>query len=162
MGEIRANCAVRVFCGGEYVEVMKRLLAAASGEILTCQYAWLWYTHSPQRRVHQITLAALAAARRGVRMQVLLNREQPGHRLTQENVRMATELGQAGAVVKMGRLGVVEHAKFWVIDRKVLVTCSHNLSTRSVTANIELGVEVHSELVARDAARYFEQLWGRL
>lgn len=160
--EIRDNCRVRVFAGGEYVTVMKQLLAGAQGEILVAQYAWIWYHHSPQRRVHQITLAALAAARRGVKMRVLLNREQPRHRLTQENVKMATRLGEAGAKVKLGRLGVVEHAKFWVIDKRVLVTCSHNLSTRSVTANAELGVVVYSELAARDAARYFERLWGGL
>ena len=150
-----------VFTGGAYPDVMVSLLNAAASEILTCQYEWIWYTHSSGRRVHKITLAVQAAARRGVKVRAYLNRESEGHYLTKVNTRTAGELGRAGVQVKMGMTGVADHAKFWVIDLRYLVVCSHNLSTRSCTCNSEMGVVVDSELAARDAKAYFEKLWAR-
>lgn len=158
---MRRDAEVLVFSGGAYVPVLQEMLEQAGEEILTCQYVWLWYVHSPKRWVHRISLGACAAVRRGVKMRVILNREAPGNRLGRENEKTAAMLRKVGAVVKMGRPGICDHAKFWVIDRKVLVVCSHNLSTRSVTCNTEMGVAIWSELVARDAAAYFEKLWGR-
>jgi phosphatidylserine/phosphatidylglycerophosphate/cardiolipin synthase-like enzyme len=96
-----------------------------------------------------------------VPFRVILNRESARNRLGRENEKTAALLRAAGAVVRMGRPGVADHSKFWVIDHRTLVVCSHNLSTRSVTSNSELGVVVWSELAARDAAVYFEKLWIR-
>lgn len=152
---------VRVFTGGQYVDVLRKVLGAASEEVLTCQYLWIWYIHSSRRWVQQLSLAAVSTARRGVSFRVILNRESARNRLSRENEKTAGLLRAAGAVVRMGRPGVADHSKFWVIDHQVLVVCSHNLSTRSVTSNSELGVVIRSELVARDAAAYFEKLWIR-
>lgn len=159
--QVREGCRVGVFCGGEYVPVLQEILGDAREEVLTCQYVWIWYVHSPRRWVHRLSLAAVATARRGVKMRVILNRESGRNRLGRENERTAAVLREAGAVVRMGRPGVADHSKFWVIDHQVLVVCSHNLSTRSVTSNTELGVVVWSELAARDAIAYFEKLWSR-
>lgn len=158
---MRRRAEVRVFTGGEYVEVLQEILGGARHEVLTCQYCWLWYGHSPKRFVHRLSLAAVATARRGVKMCVILNRESASNRLGRENEKTAVVLRAAGAVVRMGRPGVCDHSKFWIIDRKVLVVCSHNLSTRSVTSNTEMGVMIWSELAARDAVTYFETLWSR-
>lgn len=158
---MRRSAEVRVFCGGEYVPVLQEMLNGARQEVLTCQYVWIWYTHSPKRWVHRISLAAVAVVKRGVKMRVILNRESAGNRLGRENEQTAAVLRASGAVVKMGRPGVCDHAKFWVIDQKVLVVSNHNLSTRAVTSNTEMGVVVWSELAARDAAAYFEKLWSR-
>lgn len=158
---MRRVAEVRVFTGGEYVPVLQEILGSACHEVLTCQYVWLWYVHSPKRWVHRLSLAAVATAKRGLKVCVLLNRESAKNRLGRENEKTAVILRAAGATVRMGRPGIADHSKFWVIDRKVLVVCSHNLSTRSVTSNTELGVVVWSELAARDAAEYFEKLWSR-
>lgn len=158
---VHEGVKAQIFWGGGYVEVMKSLLAAVKGDLVTCQYAWFWYPHSSGRRVHQITLAALAAVHRGVKMRVILNREAPGARLTRENAITASVLGKAGVPVRFGSPGVSDHAKFWVLDGRVVVISSHNLTTRSVTCNSELGVALESELVARDVLQYFDRLWGR-
>lgn len=159
--EWRLGCSVRVFTGGEYPEVLVPILNRAAHTVDVFQYAWIWYRHSPRRRVHKINLAACAAVRRGVEMRVILNREAEGHHLTKKNTETATELGRAGAQVRMGMAGVADHGKFWIIDKKLLIVSSHNLSTRSCTSNSELGVVIEGELVARDAVAYFEKLWGR-
>ena len=159
--EVRLGCSVRVFTGGEYPDIVVAILNQAAHTIDVFQYAWIWYRHSSRRRVHKISLAACAAARRGVKMRVLLNREAERHYLTKKNTETATELGRAGAQVKLGMAGVADHAKFWIVDKKLLIVSSHNLSTRSCTSNSELGVVIEGELVARDAVGYFEKLWGR-
>lgn len=159
--DVRAGCRVQVFCGGEFVPVVLRVLGSAQGEILSAQYAWKWYAHSPKRRVHRLTLAVQAAAKRGLAVRVILNMENPKFSLCRENAATAALLGKAGVKIKFGRRGVPEHSKFWIIDRKVLVVTSHNVTMRSATCNSELGVVIWSELVARDAAGYFEKLWLR-
>lgn len=158
---MRRSGEVRVFTGGEYVPVMQGLLLEAREEVLTSQYLWIWYVHSPRRWVHRVGLGVVATAKRGVKVRVFLNREGGKNRRGHQNEETAVVLRAAGAEVRMGRPGIADHAKFWVIDRQVLVVCSHNLSTRSVTSNTELGVVVWSELAARDAAAYFEKLWLR-
>ena len=155
------DAQVRVFSGGEYVLILQEILGDARAEVLTCQYVWIWYPHSVKRWVHRVSLAAVATVKRGVKMRVILNRESAKNRLGRFNEKTAGVLRKAGAVVRMGRPGIADHSKFWVIDREVLVVCSHNLSTRSVTSNTELGVVIWSELAARDAAAYFEKLWSR-
>ena len=159
--EWRPGCSVRVFTGGEYPEILVPILNAAAHTIEAFQYAWIWYRHSPRRRAHRIGLAVCSAARRGVKVRVILNRESEKNYLTKKNTETATELGRAGAVVKTGMAGIADHAKFWIVDRKLLIVTSHNLSTRSCTSNSELGVVIESELAALDAMSYFERMWGR-
>jgi phosphatidylserine/phosphatidylglycerophosphate/cardiolipin synthase-like enzyme len=157
----RLNAKVRVFMGGGYPEILVPILNAAEHTIDVCQYEWIWYRHSSRRRVHKISLAVQAAAKRGVKIRAILNRESDGHYLTKKNAQTANELRRAGVQVKFGMTGVADHAKFWIVDNKLLIVTSHNLSTRSCTANSELGVVVEGELAARDAKAYFEKLWGR-
>jgi len=159
--EWRPGCNVRVFTGGEYPDILVLILDCAAHTIEVFQYAWIWYRHSPRRRAHKIGLAVCGAARRGVKVRVILNRESEKNYLTKKNTETATELGRSGALVKMGMAGVADHAKFWIIDKKLLIVTSHNLSTRSCTSNSELGVAIESELAARDAMVYFEKMWGR-
>lgn len=162
MSDVREGARVQVFSGGAYPQLVVPLLQGAKSSIDSSQFVWRWYTRTSKRHVMGLSYAVLDAARRGVRVRVLLNRESKGAPLNRYNENTAKQLRQAGVKVKFGRTGRADHAKLWIIDRHILVVGSHNMTARSMTCNWEMGVIIWSELAACDATERFEKLWGQL
>ncbi len=111
----------------DYPKVVTPLIQSAAQKIDVMMYEWKWYTHELAGGVEHFNLAFQAAARRGVKVRVLLNIESMGHAITKINTRTEQYLKMAGVEVKFGQTGVATHAKMLNIDDRTMVLGSHNI-----------------------------------
>lgn len=145
--------------GTDYPKVVTPLLQAAGHKIDVMMYEWKWYSHENAGGVEHFNLAIQAASRRGVKVRVLLNIESMGHAITKINQRTEQFLRLAGCEVKFGQIGVATHAKVLIIDDRILILGSHNISKGSFSRNQEASIVVEGGEAIRSYIDYFSLLW---
>ncbi len=148
--------------GQDYPNQVVPLLQNAQQTIEVVMYEWKWYTHEAAGGVEKFNLAFQGAARRGVKVRVLLNIESMGHALTKINTRTEQFLRLAGVEVKFGQIGTATHAKMIIIDQKILVLGSHNVSKGSFSKNQEASIIVEGGEAIRPYIDYFGLLWNQM
>jgi phosphatidylserine/phosphatidylglycerophosphate/cardiolipin synthase-like enzyme len=156
------DAKIQPVIGSQYPDAVVPLLQAAGQKIDVVMYEWKWYTHESAGGVEKFNLAFQAAARRGVKIRVLLNIESMGHAITKINSRTEQYLRMAGCEVKFGQIGVATHAKVIIIDDRILVLGSHNVSKGSFSRNQEASIIVEGGEAIRAYIDYFELLWSRM
>lgn len=145
-----------------YVPLVAPRLRAARFSIEVVMYLWGWYAYRSSTLVQRLNYEFLAAARRGVKVRVLLNSDHVGGNISRINSQTAHELQRAGVAVKIDTTGQLTHAKMVIIDREIVVLGSHNFSERSMNSNNETSVIIRDKLAASQFGRIFEQLFGRV
>ncbi len=141
--------------GSDYPKVVTPLIQSAGHKIDVMMYEWKWYTHENAGGVEHFNLAFQAAARRGAKIRVLLNIESMGHAITKINQRTEQYLRMAGIEVKFGQIGVATHAKMIIIDDRIMVLGSHNISKGSFSRNQEASIVVEGGEAIRRYLDYF-------
>jgi phosphatidylserine/phosphatidylglycerophosphate/cardiolipin synthase-like enzyme len=111
------------------------------------------YTLWDGEPVDSLIQALQAAARRGVRVQVLADEE------ADSAERILAELQAAGAETKLDAPEVTTHNKFWVIDG-VVYSGSHNLSVSALTSNREVSARTADPATVGRFNAYFDALWS--
>jgi phosphatidylserine/phosphatidylglycerophosphate/cardiolipin synthase-like enzyme len=154
------DAKVQPAIGTNYPKIVTPLLQSAGHKIDVIMYEWKWYTHEKAGGVEDFNLAIQAAARRGVKVRVLLNIESMGHAITKINSRTEQYLRMAGCEVKFGQIGVATHAKMLIIDDRFLVLGSHNISKGSFSRNQEASIIVEGGEAIREYIDYFNLLWS--
>lgn len=147
-------------CGFFYDDLIKSI---DESRLFICsiQYQWKWNVHERHSKVQQLGAAIARARQRNVSVFVILNQESPKRHLTVINRVSGDMLARLGCQVKHYRPGALLHTKLWVIDGRLVFIGSHNISTRSLTANEETSVKVDSVEVARVFKSYFDRLWNK-
>jgi hypothetical protein len=96
---------------------------------------------------------------RGVRCDLLLD----GHRKPRwhaaANRRGAALMAAAGWRVRMGRPGAVHHAKLWLVDGRIAVAGSHNLTEAAMKREQEVSVELREGRAVRAVWEYWAAQW---
>jgi phosphatidylserine/phosphatidylglycerophosphate/cardiolipin synthase-like enzyme len=85
-----------------------------------------------------------------------------GHAITKINSRTEQFLRLAGCEVKFGQIGVATHAKMIIIDQRVLVLGSHNVSKGSFSKNQGASIIVDGGEAIRAYIDYFTLLWSQM
>jgi len=147
--------------GSDYPKVVIPILTAAGHKIDVIMYEWKWYSHESAGGVEMFNLAIQAASRRGVKVRVLLNIESMGQAITKINTRTETFLRLAGVEVKFGQIGVATHAKMLIVDDRILILGSHNISKGSFSRNQEASIVVEGGEAIRPYIDYFNVLWSQ-
>ena len=155
------NAQIQSAIATDYPKVVIPLLQAAGHKIDVMMYEWKWYSHENAGGVEKFNLAFQAAARRGVKVRALLNIESMGHAITKINSRTEQHLRMAGCEVKFGQIGVATHAKMLIIDDRILILGSHNISKGSFSRNQEASIVVEGGEAIRAYIDYFNLLWSR-
>lgn len=100
----------------------------------------------------------LTAAHRGVRVDVVLERNQNADDLSRNNAETAERLKQGGIRICMDAPDRVTHTKLVVIDRRYLLIGSHNLTQAALKFNHEASVWIDSAPLAEEALGYMKSL----
>jgi len=145
--------------GSNYPNVVTPIINAAGHSIDIMMYEWKWYSHESAGGVEKFNLAIQNAARRGVKVRVLLNIESMGHAITKINTRTEQFLRLSSIEVKFGQIGVATHAKLLIIDDRLMVLGSHNISKGSFSRNQEASIVVEGGEAIRQYIDYFGLLW---
>ena len=147
--------------GHRYPKAVIPLVNAARSNIEILMYQWKWYGHESAGGVQRLNLALIGAARRGVKIKVLLNIESMGHAITKINTRTAQHLEQYGVEIKWGQVGIVTHAKMMILDDEILVLGSHNYSKSAFSRNQEASIIVKGREDIKEYRQYFRDLWAQ-
>ena len=100
----------------------------------------------------------LGAVKRGVRVEVVLERSRDADDLNRNNAETAERLRHGGIRVCMDALDRVTHTKLVVIDRRYVLIGSHNLTQSALKYNHEASVWIDSVPLAEEALHYMKSL----
>jgi phosphatidylserine/phosphatidylglycerophosphate/cardiolipin synthase-like enzyme len=121
--------------------------------------AYLFRTIEDARGYPEAVLKRLlAAVKRGVRVDVILERNQSADDLNRNNAETAERLKRGGIRVCMDAPDRVTHTKLFVIDRRYVLIGSHNLTQSALKYNHEASVWIDSVPLAEEALRYMKSL----
>jgi len=134
--------------GADYPKKVIPLINEAKTSIDIVSYDWRWYRDQVGHPVQQFNIALVQAKQRGVEVRAVLN-----------SALLLPTLNKVG--IKARRLNDKRtvHTKMIIVDHKILVIGSHNLTRNAFTTNLETSVVI--ELTADDkrVLQYFENLY---
>jgi phosphatidylserine/phosphatidylglycerophosphate/cardiolipin synthase-like enzyme len=143
----------------DFPKIVIPIIKAAKSSIDILVYEWKWYGYQAASAIQQFNLEITSAARRGVKVRVIMNIEHYSHPLTKINTRTERVLKQAGCEVIMARVGGRTHAKMIIVDKNILILGSHNFCKSSFSTNAEVSITLADCPVIEEYCRYFESLW---
>ncbi|HLD80388.1 MAG TPA: phospholipase D-like domain-containing protein [archaeon] len=138
----------------DYFPTVLQLVQSAKESIHGAQFEAKFYSSArySSSSVNQLVSELAAAKARGVDVKLLVD-EYAKDNSAQEVLRAA------GVEFKFDDPHVTTHAKLWVIDGRVVVVGSTNLSHFAFEKNHEANVVLFSEGAAREFGEYFQELW---
>lgn len=152
---------IKVILGNEIIPVLTLAIRGAEKIIQVAMYEWGWYQGQHSGLVQDINREVCTKAKHGVAVNVVLHQEGRGRPLRGINYKSEKNLRIYGAVVKYGWPGTPVHAKVWIIDRRLVVLGSHNVSVRASKVNYEASVMFDDEGEVKRVVAWFEELWGK-
>jgi len=158
-GEFGENiCQARLLTDGEYFEVMKEALEGAKEEIVMSFF--LFKTNGYRGSYPDMILSRLiSAAKRGVRVKIILERDaNRSSMINRSNRETAERLRRGGIEVFFDSPKTTTHTKVAVIDRRYVFLGSHNLTSSALKYNNELSFVIDSPQMAREALDYVNEL----
>jgi phosphatidylserine/phosphatidylglycerophosphate/cardiolipin synthase-like enzyme len=112
-------------------------------------FDWKWYKNDFSCDVSLINQALVRAARRGVKVQTLLNYPDLVELLNNLNI-----------TARRANVKKLLHAKSIVIDENIIILGSHNLSKEAMTANVEMSLVISDTELAARIINYFQTIWS--
>ena len=134
---------VKILSDRDFQATLESEIAAARSEITVCAY--LFAAKDGQADRPGIIATRLAeAAGRGVKVEVILEIGRESAAVTQANREAARMLGRRGVKVFVDGSGTTVHARFVVIDRRLVFIGSHELTENSLGQHREISLLVDS------------------
>lgn len=96
---------------------------------------------------------------RGVDVRVIVNRPHKNSPIAAANNHFVKFLDAATIDYRFGREKDMIHAKFYVIDYRVVIVGSHNFTDAGFWSNHEASIAVENENTALTYVSYFNDLW---
>lgn len=144
----------------EYGEALAQGIRDARASII-CSFYLFKITDSSGNQPRRIAEELIRAARRGVAVKVILERDsgtKGKDSLGEENRRTAAFLSRGGVKVVFDSPRTVTHAKVVVIDGRFVYLGSHNLTQGALRRNNELSVRIDSPGMAEEVTAYLDRL----
>lgn len=151
------GCAVQLLTDREYLPALLNGIDRSRQEIALS--AFFFRTTGAAESDPEVVLERLLkAARRGVRVEAILERGQEGDNVSRDNAATAARLKGGGVRVCLDAPDRTTHAKLVVIDRRHLFVGSHNLTQSALKYNREVSVLIDSPPLAEEAIRYMRSI----
>ncbi len=153
-----AGCNATLLKNRDYYEALTLAIDKAEKEIVMAVF--IFKTAGQKGSYPDVVAEKLAeAARRGVRVEVILERSKEADSdLDADNNKTAQLLKDKGIKVCFDSPQKTTHTKLIVIDRRLTFAGSHNLTQSALKYNNEVSVMIASETTAAEAQRYAASL----
>lgn len=140
-----------------YYQTITHLIRTARSRIDIAMFIFKTSKAKSNRPRH--ILQELAAARkRGVRIEVILEKSGYDEELNKENKQTAAQLRRNGISVAFDDYKTTTHAKLMVIDQHLCLLGSHNLTHSALAYNHETSLLVDNRELAEQLLAYMEKL----
>ncbi|MCL2669297.1 MAG: phospholipase D-like domain-containing protein [Syntrophaceae bacterium] len=148
-----AACNVEWLADGDYFPALLEAIDQAQEELWLT--AFFFKTNGFQEnRPDQVLSSLQAAAGRGIAVTVLFEQGSDGDQVSRENRQTAGRLRHSGVRVCFDTPKRTTHAKLLVVDGRLLLVGSHNLTQSALKYNHEVSVRIQSQSLAEEALRY--------
>ncbi|MEA2065484.1 MAG: phospholipase D-like domain-containing protein [Thermotogota bacterium] len=146
--------SVRPLFNKEYDAEITSLIQEAEELILIVMYC-IQPGENKYHPIHKLLRKLIEAHQRGVEVEVILEIDDKGGYLNEQNVKAKEILESAGIKVRFDSGGTVTHVKLIIIDGYTTVTGSHNWTYTAFALNNEASVVIESPEIAAEFYRYF-------
>ncbi|MFH1834774.1 MAG: phospholipase D-like domain-containing protein [Methanobacteriota archaeon] len=135
-----------------YFEAAHKALSEAKTSIHIASFEVKYYENFPNSSMNILVEDLIAAHNRGVEVKVVVDE------YSNENNAFA-RLRDAGIEIKYDSEEVTTHAKLIIVDGKIVILGSTNLSFYGIEKNNEVNVVIRDEETARYYENYFQNIW---
>lgn len=167
-GEDRAGVSVRrvivtrpgeiqVLCDQDYYPVLLHFLQNADRRIELAMFVFR-VTASNNNRPARIAEELIAARRRGVAVELLLENSAYDEDLNREHRRLADTLRRGGVTVRFGPQKTTTHNKMVLIDERFTLLGSHNLTHSALRFNHECSLLIDNHELAARLQAYLHEI----
>lgn len=115
-------------------------------------------TQSPQNRPALILQELIKARKRGINIQITLDKSGYDEGINKENMKVTKKLQRNGIDVRMDSEKRTTHAKIVVIDDQFVFVGSHNLTHSALALNNEFSLLVNSRTLAEELLQYMREI----
>ena len=138
-----------IIIGIDYRKSILPIIDSAQSSIKILMYDWRWYEYDISCDVSLVNQSLISAHRRGVYVQAITN-----------NDIAKNQLLKLGIDARQWNKSKAMHAKCIVIDDRICVLGSHNLTQNAMGLNIEVSCVLSDEQSAKKLSAYFDNLWS--
>jgi phosphatidylserine/phosphatidylglycerophosphate/cardiolipin synthase-like enzyme len=152
-----AGCGIRLLKDRDYFPALLEGIDHARQEIVLSVF-FFKTTGGADSQPEKVLDRLREAVRRGVRVEAVIERGQEGDNVSRDNADTAERLMRGGIRVCFDAPDRTTHAKLVVIDRRVLLVGSHNLTQSALKYNHEVSVWIDSPALADEALGYLKSI----
>ncbi len=146
-----------VLADKEYYETLTSLIQHAHQSIDLTMFIFKT-TKSPKNKAVLLAGELVKAAKRRVRVRVILEKSDYDESLNRENRRVGRKLRKKGIKVIFDSPETTTHAKLVVIDNRYCLVGSHNFTHSALAYNHELSLLVDSRTLAKELLKYMDEI----
>jgi len=139
----------KIIIGAEYVPTVVPLVAAARYSIDVVMYHWQMRPLLHNDPVSILMQAMQDAQARGVTVRAVVGSEA-----------IRAKLNVYGIKSRMYYGAKLVHAKMLLIDQRIAIVGSHNLTKSAFSRNLEISVAFSLKYPHNELVDYFKNLWG--
>jgi phosphatidylserine/phosphatidylglycerophosphate/cardiolipin synthase-like enzyme len=140
---------MQTIIGKNYPKLVIPLIKNAKSSIKIVVYDWRWYSDDPANPCQLFNSAIVGAQKRGVQVRACVNSSQ-----------ILDPLRENGIDARIPISKNLMHAKFMIIDEKILVIGSHNFSQSAFTQNMETSLILEDEEKIKELVVFFNSIWN--
>lgn len=144
---------VRLLTDQEYYPTLQSMIGRAAASIDVTMFLFKT-TAAARNRAAALVQDLIAARKRGVIVNVLLEKSGYDPKLNSENQKVAAYLKKQGVNVRFDSEKTTTHAKIVVIDRRYSLVGSHNFTASALAYNHEATLLVDNQSLANELRDY--------
>ena len=158
--ECRAVCIeqVQLLIDRDYFPAALSLLRSAKKSIRVMMFEASYYTEHPGSASNQLIDELIAAKKRGLTVEVILEVKDKKDRTTLRNLETARKLRTAGVDVSVDAKDIVTHGKLVLIDDEKAILGSTNWTYNALSKNHEVSVLLSAKESIKELCDYFQAM----
>ncbi|MDD5555993.1 MAG: phospholipase D-like domain-containing protein [bacterium] len=150
--------ALRIVTNRDFFPEVHRLFSEAKDSIEVLMYGVNYSPGSPDSKANRLVDALADAARRKVKVRVMLDKSDYNEAINEVNRRTRERLDGSGVEVRWDDEHVTTHAKLLIVDGLVVIG-SYNWGYDALERRNECAVVIRDDSVRRFFSDYFTTLW---
>jgi phosphatidylserine/phosphatidylglycerophosphate/cardiolipin synthase-like enzyme len=149
---------LRLITDGDYFQTAMKMIQEAKSTIHIIMFEMSYYDNRTSSPPNLLIKELMAARKRGVKVEVILDVREKEDRSTQRNRRTGKMLSDGGVEVTYDSLSKTTHAKVLIADGETSLLGSTNWTYPSLSSNHEACVLIRSKEVAKELTGYFNRV----
>ena len=149
---------LKLVTDGDYFQTAMKLIQEAKSSIHIIMFEMDYYDDRTSTPSNLLIKEVMAAGKRGVKVEVILDVREKEDRTTRRNRHTGKMLSGSGVEVTYDSLSKTTHAKVIIADRQLSLLGSTNWTYPALSSNHEACVLIRSKEVAKELAEYFNRV----